>query len=126
ELRIQPAVIVLSSADEALISAVATMVDALGFPLLGAFRKPLAPQDLGEALEKLLLPGHSSDATVTEPQLPDVRQLRLALEQRAIKPHFQPKLDLQMGCLAGVEALARWQVSPGQFIPPGIFIPLAD
>jgi EAL domain-containing protein (putative c-di-GMP-specific phosphodiesterase class I) len=125
ELQIRPAVIILSSADHALISAVATMVDALGFPLLGAFRKPLAPQDLGLALEKFQR-SDAVPATTVEIQQPEVRQLQLALEQRAITAHFQPKLDLQLGRLAGVEALARWQVGPGQFISPAVFIPLAE
>lgn len=125
ELQVQPAVMVLSSADEALISAVAIMVEALGFPLLGAFRKPMAPQHLGAALEKFQARAQQSSA---RPQMrePDALQLRRALEARAIKPYFQPKLDLQLGCLAGVEALARWQLESGEFIPPNVFIPLAD
>lgn len=43
ELHIKPSVIVLSSADDGLLGAVATMVDAMGFTLLGALSKPLTP-----------------------------------------------------------------------------------
>ena len=39
-----------SSSDEVLISAVATMAEALGITLLGAFRKPVNPTDLADAL----------------------------------------------------------------------------
>jgi EAL domain-containing protein (putative c-di-GMP-specific phosphodiesterase class I)/ActR/RegA family two-component response regulator len=126
ERQVRPAVVVLSSADESLISAVAIMVEALGFPLLGAFRKPFSPAGLSAALEKFQAPVSPSTMSGPKMQEPDAQQLALALEHQAIKPYFQPKLDLQLGCLAGVEALARWQIGPGQFIPPGLFIPLAD
>src|SRR6218665_789230 len=50
KLQNNPAVVLASSSDEVLISAVATMAEALGVSLLGAFRKPVTPTALAEAL----------------------------------------------------------------------------
>jgi len=46
----RPAVVLASSSSEMLLSAVATMAEALGIRLLGAFRKPVDPKDLAGAL----------------------------------------------------------------------------
>lgn len=46
----RPAVVLASSSDEVLIGAVATMAEALGIHLLGAFRKPVDRAHLANAL----------------------------------------------------------------------------
>jgi len=46
----RPAVVLASSSDHLLIGAVATMAEALGIQLLGAFRKPVDRVDLAKAL----------------------------------------------------------------------------
>ena len=60
--------------------------------------------------------------------------LRGALEREEFTLHYQPKLDLRTGEIAGAEALIRWEhptrgnVSPDQFIPTaedcGLIIPI--
>ncbi len=52
--------------------------------------------------------------------------LRTALEQNAFQLYYQPKLDLESGKLVGMEALLRWQHPTRGFIPPSIFIPVAE
>ena len=50
-------------------------------------------------------------------------ELQCALEERQFELHYQPKIDLATGKIAGAEALLRWQrpgaglVSPAEFIP---------
>lgn len=51
--------------------------------------------------------------------------LRLALQEGAVVPWFQPVVDLQTGQLTGVEALARWPRESG-LVPPSEFVPLAE
>ncbi len=45
------------------------------------------------------------------------RALVRAIEERAIRPYYQPILDRASGEVLMVEALARWQVSPATFVP---------
>ena len=52
--------------------------------------------------------------------------LRAAVECGRLAVHYQPKLDIATGTIAGVEALARWQHPRLGFIPPWAFIPLAE
>ena len=64
------------------------------------------------------------------------RDLRQALADDAIVPHFQPLVDLKSGRFIGVEMLARWPhpmrgaVSPAEFIPVaedlGLIVPLTN
>jgi len=53
-------------------------------------------------------------------------ELRQAMQNDDFELHYQPKLDLDSGALAGVEALIRWPQPDGNYISPGRFIPLAE
>ncbi|MBX2864415.1 MAG: EAL domain-containing protein [Leptolyngbyaceae cyanobacterium MAG.088] len=58
-------------------------------------------------------------------------QLRQAIEQNQLKVYYQPivllRPDTANASIVGYEALARWQPdATSRFIPPGIFIPLAE
>lgn len=53
------------------------------------------------------------------------RELRDALEQGEIVPHFQPIVRLEDRSLAGLEVLARWRHPERGLLPPAEFIPLA-
>ena len=52
--------------------------------------------------------------------------LKIAMREGAIKPYYQPLVDLKTKSVIGYEALARWETSPGEFTPPDEFIPLAE
>jgi diguanylate cyclase (GGDEF)-like protein/PAS domain S-box-containing protein len=54
------------------------------------------------------------------------RDLRLAIEQRALAVHFQPLFKSDGRSLAGFEALVRWPHPEHGIIPPRDFIPLAE
>lgn len=49
-----------------------------------------------------------------------------ALKEKEFTLHYQPKIHLRSGHLAGVEALIRWRHPEKGNIPPNIFIPLAE
>ncbi|TLZ80004.1 MAG: EAL domain-containing protein [Methanobacteriota archaeon] len=52
--------------------------------------------------------------------------LRRAVERSEFQLHYQPKLDLRTGAIAGVEALVRWQHPDWGMVSPAQFIPLAE
>jgi len=52
--------------------------------------------------------------------------LRRAVERSEFLLHYQPKLDLRTGAIAGVEALIRWKHPDWGMVSPAQFIPLAE
>ncbi|MDK8465437.1 EAL domain-containing protein [Marinobacter sp. SS13-12] len=53
-------------------------------------------------------------------------KLRRALEADQLELYYQPQVDLASGCIISAEALLRWNHPQAGFIPPGLFIPLAE
>ncbi len=54
------------------------------------------------------------------------RELRLALDRDEFVLHYQPKLELRTGRVAGLEALVRWQHPTRGLLPPSEFLPVAE
>lgn len=52
--------------------------------------------------------------------------LRSAVEQNQFALHYQPKIDLRTGGIAGAEALLRWTHPTRGAVPPLHFIPVAE
>lgn len=52
--------------------------------------------------------------------------LREAVENNAFTVHYQPKVDIEKNDVAGCEALVRWQIQDGKWVPPPVFIPIAE
>jgi EAL domain-containing protein (putative c-di-GMP-specific phosphodiesterase class I)/CheY-like chemotaxis protein len=130
----RPEIVLLSSSDAVLISAVATMAEAMGISLLGAYRKPITPGFLAQTLARY---GQGRELPAVQhslaPQpIPESEKLRQAISRGEIIPSYQPKLNLQPGStsqqppLAGWEALARWTDTQGISYAPCQFIPLAE
>jgi diguanylate cyclase (GGDEF)-like protein len=49
-----------------------------------------------------------------------------ALDREEFFLHYQPKVDIESGRIAGLEALLRWQDSEDGMVPPSIFVPLLE
>jgi diguanylate cyclase (GGDEF)-like protein len=55
-----------------------------------------------------------------------IRQLRTDFSENRLELWYQPQLSLATGDVIGAEALLRWRTVEGKFIPPTVFIPLAE
>lgn len=53
-------------------------------------------------------------------------KLRTAIENNQLALFLQPIVDLQTGKIVKCEALARWKQEDGSYIPPDVFIPIAE
>ncbi len=53
-------------------------------------------------------------------------RLRRAVEKEEFLLHYQPKIDLRSGAVAGLEALIRWQTPEDGLVSPGVFIPVLE
>jgi EAL domain-containing protein (putative c-di-GMP-specific phosphodiesterase class I) len=98
----------------------------------GVFRylqKPCARDDLIEAVEEgIKLRPQSSDAKGEDCVLetPVAGWLQDAMQDCLLKSFFQPIIDLRTGGIVGAEALARWLHPADGWIPPSVFIPIAE
>lgn len=54
------------------------------------------------------------------------RDLRAALANNQLSLFYQPKVDIATGRVIGMEALIRWRHEERGFIPPSVFIPVAE
>ncbi len=99
----------------------------------GVFRylqKPCASDDLIGAVEEGLklkpvpAAGSSGDACTLE--TPMTGWLQDAMQDCLLKTFFQPIVDLRTGGIVGAEALARWLHPADGWIPPSVFIPIAE
>ena len=54
------------------------------------------------------------------------RDLRHALDRGELEVYFQPLVAPPDSSLVGFEALCRWRHTPGTYIPPDLFIPVAE
>lgn len=55
-----------------------------------------------------------------------MRSLRSAVKEKPWSLHYQPSVDMDSGRITSVEALLRWKLTEGGFVPPGEFLPLAE
>jgi diguanylate cyclase (GGDEF)-like protein len=52
--------------------------------------------------------------------------LRQSLKRGEINVHYQPQVSLATAQVTGVEALARWNRNGSEYVPPQVFLPIAE
>jgi len=55
-----------------------------------------------------------------------LQELRTALQEQSLSVVYQPQFDLKTEVITGVEVLIRWQHPTKGFIPPDVFVELAE
>ncbi len=110
--------VVLTSADERVLSAAHELGVSHGLAMCGTLEKPIVVADLQTKLAAML---HQSSELDTD-------DLRRGIANNEFVPYYQPKASLVQGgwIIDGVEALARWQHPRLGLVMPHEFIPLAE
>lgn len=54
------------------------------------------------------------------------RKLELAIRNNELEVYYQPQFDFKENKVLSFEALVRWKNEKGEFIPPSVFIPIAE
>lgn len=81
-----------------------------------------------EASQRRLKVLHYHNKLGQDPELTGIimSKLKLALDEGRLALAFQPQIDTSTGKLFGVEALIRWHDEEYGWIPPDVFVPIAE
>lgn len=117
--------ILMSGADETVLRTVSELAALHGLRVLGQAQKPVSAQQVGELLGNLQdvpVRRHSGE----QPDQIDAEAIRAAIAANQFSVWLQPKVDAFDLAPTGVEALARWRRPDGGFVPPDVFIVVAE
>ncbi|SEL03609.1 EAL domain-containing protein [Halomonas daqiaonensis] len=121
--------IITSGVGSRVLDAAARSAREHGLDIVGVIAKPFSASALRELLHKAIEKGGTTDDSVSErypSREASVEDLEEALTLGHIRLAYQPKVRCHTGTIVGFEALARWHHPQLGFIPPDIFIPLAE
>lgn len=117
-------VAVISGEDPRLLETVTSLAEQQHLPVLGALPKPVSTQQLQALLSNYQPPSTSPPSGPAAMVFAD--ELKQAIVNSELCVHFQPQVSLADQRIIGIEALARWQHPVKGFIPPAIFIGIAE
>jgi EAL domain-containing protein (putative c-di-GMP-specific phosphodiesterase class I) len=115
----------MSGANDQLLTTVRKLAELQGLTVLGQIHKPVTP----EAMQALL---RNTSAVPAERRLvsrgivatPEVIRAGIAADEFSV--WLQPKVNARTLEPVGVEALARWRQADGSYVPPDLFIVVAE
>ena len=116
-------VIITSSMDPAMLSAVETMGTTHGVAMLGAISKPLTPQKLRNILVKFQAQTPAARAAVWRPS---AAELTAALDRGELRVYYQPQVEFATLRVTAMEALVRWAHTDRGLLLPDTFLDLAE
>ncbi|NMG56235.1 GGDEF/EAL domain-containing response regulator [Aromatoleum aromaticum] len=116
--------VLISGEDERVVQTAAKLASAHRLTVLGALNKPV----LIDRLKEVLAGGVAQSPALAraERKIYSEERLRRAIADGELVNHYQPKVDLASGAVAGFETLVRWRHPEDGLIFPDQFIPLAE
>jgi EAL domain-containing protein (putative c-di-GMP-specific phosphodiesterase class I)/ActR/RegA family two-component response regulator len=116
----RPKVLLMSGADQRVLTAAARLAKEYKLDVVAALRKPFSLAEL-----KTVLTPHLAVSAV-----PDVADLRRALQAREFEVYYQPIVSLSgnggRSPIRVTEALVRWRHPERGLLPPDLFIPVIE
>ena len=125
ERKSQASLVLVSAFDAGVLRSARELAESNNIHVRGSLEKPFNIRALetiisGSAKRKKLFIPKGTD------ELPSVDELASAIESGEIHPYYQPRIDMKTKELVSVEALARWNHPTKGFIPPFIFVEMAE
>jgi PAS domain S-box-containing protein len=117
--------ILMSGADEKVLSTVGKLADLQGLRVLGQVQKPVTPEQMTGLLSRLSAP-RARRRPVSAPLEASPQSIRDGIARDEFTVWFQPKVDADSLRPVGVEALARWQHPDHGILSPDVFIGVAE
>ncbi len=117
-------VVLLSGEGTRILHAVHKLLGLARIAILGILEKPASRAAMKAVLEKWNPAGAAEPAVATRAYT--ALELEVAAREQQWVLHYQPKVDLKTGALAGVEALIRWNHPEYGIVMPDQFIGIAE
>ena len=117
--------ILMSGADDQLLTTVGKLAELQGLVVLGQIHKPATPAAMRQLLRQ------TSSAPVNRPpvwsgSVMTPEAIRAGITRQEFTVWLQPKVNAGTLEPVGVEALARWRQADGSYVPPDLFIVVAE
>lgn len=119
------AFILASSFEPSVLRAAEEMARGYGLRVVGAVEKPVTARKLWPLILRLQAQDLAEVQERTDRMMP-ASEVRRGIEQRQLDVFVQPKVNLQTGAFAGVEALMRWRHPKRGLLNPATFIPVME
>lgn len=116
-------VVLVSSVDLTVISAIRAMCEDFPFGVLGIIEKPYTQKSIEDVLAMRLKPENKAFPARIKIEVTD-EEFLVALANGQIQNYYQPKVDFVTGHLSGYEALARWVHPDYGVLTPDMFLPI--
>lgn len=121
-IDVRSAIAIVSGREANLIASVELMAKADGLNVIGSLPKPVLLASLQQLLQNSLLPCKKRATQRQQHEPISFEHLQQALQQHQFILHYQPKMNMRTGELAGVEALVRLQHPTRGLVYPNDFI----
>jgi PAS domain S-box-containing protein len=117
--------ILMSGADEQLMTTVGKLAELQGLTVLGQIHKPATPEAMRDLLRvPSSAPIDRQPVRSGSVLTPDA--IRAGIARSEFSVWLQPKVNAETLEPVGVEALARWRQKDGSYVPPDLFIVVAE
>ena len=117
--------ILMSGADEQLLTTVGKLAELQGLAVLGQIHKPATPDAMRDLL-RLASSVPISRQPIQSGSVLTPDAIRAGIAAREFSVWLQPKVNAQTLEPVGVETLARWRQTDGSYVPPDLFITVAE
>jgi len=119
--------ILVSGFDPGVLHSAQKLAIEQGLNFSGSLSKPFRHMDLHRLLNDLHIePRRKAPPSIDSCDAPTADELYSAFHNNELVVYYQPKVNLQNGAIAGLEALVRWQHPDHGLLYPNRFIPMAE